>query len=666
MHGLYSELVDNVGRSGTLLRDWRGFSAGADADDVLREIEGAFGETEDSRVGTVLGAYAEDTFMSPIYAAEDAARDVTPLTPWENENGVAFLSRTLDADAGAVVPCLWYCRRDEGQGFEVGGVKLDCSKIGFDEVAAAAASNGLDSVLAYLEDSPRGLEPLCDIAVRRADGGQADAVKHFGNQGEAMAMLSAITGCRIQAYGTDTLIYRASLGSSAAAKLAAGALAMKDYKGCLLCKVFLDSHDKRSCSIDFMSGPHASRDRGCRVVGDKVSLFDMVERSFLCSDTHGFYYDHPVQPLDEAHDFADAILPRFRETISPSEAEDYIYMRGEFDCNIEQNYELDQAVYGLKDTHPEVFDAFANAPKSPYASPCVCKCFCEEGYRVYMSYVLRPGTIAGKPYAELAALEAERCIPADIRKDCEVECFCPDESEFTFMNVYLPTVGSDFALSPNDSQNLIDRIDLSLESRFRNKLYPAGEFKNYLIKERLFDLHDSENTNDLLMATTMAKWDVDHGATDSEHVARYHELLGALKEELGIVESRAVSVQTDVGELVATPFAGGIGVDINLPDGKGSGQLAFIESTPAELQDDYPTPVHVFSYDGRDSEPVHRTDVHLDGDAMTLDPVKGTPAHNGAQAHGGDKHPADLAKAASAAANRTAGSHADEAGGIKH
>ena len=68
----------------------------------------------------------------------------------------------------------------------------------------------------------------------------------------------------------------------------------EDYKGCLLCKVFLDSHDKRSCSIDFMSGPHASRDRGCRVVGDKVSLFDMVERSLLWSDTHGFYYDHPV------------------------------------------------------------------------------------------------------------------------------------------------------------------------------------------------------------------------------------------------------------------------------------------------------------------------------------------------------------------------------------
>lgn len=127
-----------------------------------------------------------------------------------------------------------------------------------------------------------------------------------------------------------------------------------------------------------------------------------------------------------------------------------------------------------------------------------------------------------------------------------------------------------------------------------------------------------------------------------------------------------ISVMTDFGELIATPFAGGISVDINLPDGKSSGQLAFIEAAPAELQDDYPTPVHVFTYDGRDSEPVHRTDVHLDGDAMTLDPVKGVPAHNGAQAHGGDSRPADLAKAASAAANRTAGSHADEAGGIKH
>lgn len=228
VHGLYKELADNVDRFGMLFRDWRGFAAGTDADDVLRAIDGAFGETEYSRAGTVLGAYADDTFMSPLYVAQDAPRDVTPLTPWEDENGVAFLSRTLDADAGVPVPCLWYCMRDGEQGFEVGGVKLDCSKIGFDEVSAAAASNGIDCVLAYLEESPRGLEPLCDIAVRRVDAGMSDVVRHFGNRDEAMAMLGAITGCRVQAYGVDTLTYRASLGNAAAAKLAAGALAMND------------------------------------------------------------------------------------------------------------------------------------------------------------------------------------------------------------------------------------------------------------------------------------------------------------------------------------------------------------------------------------------------------------------------------------------------------
>lgn len=74
VHGLYKELADNVDRFGMLFRDWRGFAAGTDADDVLRAIDGAFGETEYSRAGTVLGAYADDTFMSPLYVAQDAPR----------------------------------------------------------------------------------------------------------------------------------------------------------------------------------------------------------------------------------------------------------------------------------------------------------------------------------------------------------------------------------------------------------------------------------------------------------------------------------------------------------------------------------------------------------------------------------------------------------------
>lgn len=152
---------------------------------------------------------------------------------------------------------------------------------------------------------------------------------------------------------------------------------------------------------------------------------------------------------------------------------------------------------------------------------------------------------------------------------------------------------------------------------------------------------------------------------DARYAAMLVDRTAAGEPEAGLHPETLVDQDIRDGE--AFMLAGRpISVDINLPDGKGSGQLAFIEAAPAELQDDYPTPVHVFTYDGRDSEPVHRTDVHLDGDAMTLDPVKGTPAHNGAQAHDGDSRPADLAKAASAAANRTAGSHADEAGGIKH
>lgn len=96
VHGLYKELTVNVDRSGGLVRDWRGFPAGADADDVLRAIEAAFGETEYSRAGTVLGAYADDTFMSSFYLAQAttsagarpsrpisaAPGDASPMRPW--------------------------------------------------------------------------------------------------------------------------------------------------------------------------------------------------------------------------------------------------------------------------------------------------------------------------------------------------------------------------------------------------------------------------------------------------------------------------------------------------------------------------------------------------------------------------------------------------------
>ena len=129
VHGLYKELADNVDRSGMLFQTGAALLPAPMRTIMLRAIEAAFGETEYSRARAPCSApYADDTFMSPLHVAQDVPRDVTPLTPWEDEDGVAFLSRTLDADAGAPVPCLWYCMRDGEQGFEVGGVKLDCSK----------------------------------------------------------------------------------------------------------------------------------------------------------------------------------------------------------------------------------------------------------------------------------------------------------------------------------------------------------------------------------------------------------------------------------------------------------------------------------------------------------------------------------------------------------
>lgn len=67
VHGLYKELADNVDRSGMLFRDWRGFAAGTDADDVLRAIEAAFGETEYSRRGRAhIGQHGRRTQRAPL------------------------------------------------------------------------------------------------------------------------------------------------------------------------------------------------------------------------------------------------------------------------------------------------------------------------------------------------------------------------------------------------------------------------------------------------------------------------------------------------------------------------------------------------------------------------------------------------------------------------
>ena len=186
------------------------------------------------------------TLIDGIALFRPVSRDGEDLTQ------IAFLRSDIDDDTGA------YTERFEAGSFDIAAASdIQCSDLGIDlldyfrgrsfeglsgvkrgldgreavvavEVANEAASNGFDCVLAYLEQSISGSEPLCDIAVRRADAGRADAVKHFGRQDEALAMLSAIAGCRIEAYGVDTLTYRATLDNATAAKLAADAFALKE------------------------------------------------------------------------------------------------------------------------------------------------------------------------------------------------------------------------------------------------------------------------------------------------------------------------------------------------------------------------------------------------------------------------------------------------------
>lgn len=101
VHGLYSELVDNVGRSGTLARDWRGFSAGTDADNVLREIDGAFGETECSRAGTAVCTSITATSRSlRLSSSGSAIRKPVPSSAWKP-------ARPSWATRRRPVPCMY-------------------------------------------------------------------------------------------------------------------------------------------------------------------------------------------------------------------------------------------------------------------------------------------------------------------------------------------------------------------------------------------------------------------------------------------------------------------------------------------------------------------------------------------------------------------------------
>lgn len=157
-----------------------------------------------------------------------------------------------------------------------------------------------------------------------------------------------------------------------------------------------------------------------------------------------------------------------------------------------------------------------------------------------------------------------------------------------------------------------------------------------------------------LMAAAMASYDLSCGLIDDEHIGRYGDVITALEERMG-VGAGGLSVQTEAGELIANAKEDGISVGINIPGGK-CADIAFVDADPG-ANDLYPTPVRAFTYNGRDEEPDHRTDVHLDGDMVLEGQLTAeTPAHL----------PVDVAAAAKEAAAKSVKPDAVGAGGIKH
>ena len=157
-----------------------------------------------------------------------------------------------------------------------------------------------------------------------------------------------------------------------------------------------------------------------------------------------------------------------------------------------------------------------------------------------------------------------------------------------------------------------------------------------------------------LMAAAMASYDLSCGLIDDKHIERYDDVITALEERMG-VGAEALSVQTEAGELIANAKEDGISVGINIPGGK-CADIAFVDADP-DANDLYPTPVRAFTYNGRDEEPEHRTDVHLDGDMVLEGQLTAeAPAHL----------PGDVAAAAKEAAAKSVKPDAVGAAGIKH
>lgn len=116
-----------------------------------------------------------------------------------------------------------------------------------------------------------------------------------------------------------------------------------------------------------------------------------------------------------------------------------------------------------------------------------------------------------------------------------------------------------------------------------------------------------------------------------------YQLFRFEREELGVREMSCEPMgywdigHEGVGEIpvgggysliaASMPEAGAIAVDVKRPDGK-TGQIAYIERTPEEVRESYPTEFHVFCYDGEDESPSSVAHFDPRGEAVAYPPRK--------------------------------------------
>lgn len=116
--------------------------------------------------------------------------------------------------------------------------------------------------------------------------------------------------------------------------------------------------------------------------------------------------------------------------------------------------------------------------------------------------------------------------------------------------------------------------DLTVKASIYDEMRQIGEHTD---PEDIRAVEGSVSMTGALMAAAMASYDLSCGLVDDKHIERYDNVITALEERMGF-GAGMLSVQTEVGELVANAKKDGISVGMNLPGGK-CVDIAFVVRT---------------------------------------------------------------------------------------